>query len=103
MPRGTRKQLGLNVHEWSGVRFDEDAQRFGYILWSAFAADTTRFAPRTQSFMVNFRVDDLAALLAQLRAAGVQCRLAHRAKSVRPLRLGHGRRGTRIELWQPPA
>ncbi len=95
------KHLGLNVDDWGGVRFDEDEQRAGYTLWSAFPADTTHFAPSTQPFMINFRVDDLEALLARLRAAGVE---------VDP-RIDEGEfgrfgwimdpDGTRIELWQP--
>ena len=66
------RHLGLNVEEWGGVRFNEDAQRPGYTLWSPFAADTGYFGPGAQPYMINFRVDDLDALLAQLRVAGVE-------------------------------
>lgn len=47
------EHLGLQVDDWGGVRFDEDEERAGYTLWSAFAADTTCFAPSTQPFMVT--------------------------------------------------
>lgn len=97
------EHLGLSVDDWGGVRFDEDEGRAGYTLWSAFAADTTYFAPSTQSFMVNFRVDDLDALLAQLRAAGVE--VDPRIEESEFGRFGWimDPDGTRIELWQPPA
>jgi predicted enzyme related to lactoylglutathione lyase len=95
------KHLGLQVDDWGGVRFDEDEQRAGYTLWSAFPADTTHFAPSTQPFMVNFRVDDLDALLARLRDAGVE--VDQRIDEGEFGRFGWimDPDGTRIELWQP--
>jgi len=96
------QHLGLNVEEWGGVRFDEDAQRRGYTLWSPFAADTGYFGPGAQSYMINFRVDDLDALLAQLRSAGVE--VDERVDQSEFGRFGWitDPEGTRIELWQPP-
>ncbi|MHA6205421.1 VOC family protein [Dyella soli] len=97
------RHLGLPVEEWGGARFGEDPSRAGYTLWSPFAADTTYFAPSTQPYMVNFRVDDLDALLAQLRAAGVT--VDDRVDESEYGRFGWimDPEGTRIELWQPPA
>jgi predicted enzyme related to lactoylglutathione lyase len=53
--------------------------------------------------MINFRVDDLDALLAQLRAAGVT--VDERTDTNELGRFGWimDPDGTRIELWQPPA
>ncbi|MHB1058290.1 MAG: VOC family protein [Rhodanobacter sp.] len=97
------KHLGLTVEEWGGARFDEDEKRAGYVLWSPFAADTTYFGPGTQSCMINFRVDDLDALLAQLRADGVE--VDERVDQSEFGRFGWiiDPEGTRVELWQPPA
>ena len=39
-------------------------------VWSTFAADTDYFGRREQQAMVNYRVSDLDAMLAQLRDAG---------------------------------
>ena len=96
------KHLGLAAEDWGGVRFNEDEQRAGYTLWSPFAADTTYFAPSPQPYMVNFRVDDLDALLTQLRAEGVE--VDERVESSEFGRFGWvmDLEGTRIELWQPP-
>ena len=71
--------------------------------WSTFPADTKYFGPGrpAQAAMVNYRVDDLDALLAQLAAAGV---------TIDPKRddASYGRfawitdpEGNRLELWQP--
>jgi len=97
------EHLGLPVDDWGGVRFDEDEARAGYTLWSAFAADSACFAPSTQPFMVNFRVDDLDALQAQLRVAGVE--VDPRVDESEFGRFGWimDPDGTRVELWQPPA
>ncbi|MEO8998199.1 MAG: VOC family protein [Rhodanobacter sp.] len=97
------EHLGLNVDNWGGVRFNEDEGRAGYTLWSPFAADTQHFAPSTQPYMINFRVDDLDALLAQLRTAGIV--VDERIDQSEFGRFGWimDPEGTRIELWQPPA
>lgn len=96
------QHLGLDVDEWGGVRFAEDERRPGYTLWSPFAADTGYFGPGIQPYMINFRVDDLDALLAQLRADGVA--VDERTDSSEYGRFGWviDPEGTRIELWQPP-
>jgi predicted enzyme related to lactoylglutathione lyase len=97
------KHLGLSVHDWGGASFDEDESRNGQTLWTPFAADTKYFAPSTQPYMVNFRVDDLHGLLAQLRDAGVE--VDPRVDESEFGRFGWimDPEGTRIELWQPPA
>jgi predicted enzyme related to lactoylglutathione lyase len=73
----------------------------GMTAWSLFPADTKYFGPGTQQAMINYRVDDLDALLNQLRAAAVE---------IDPKRedYDYGRfawivdpEGNRVELWQP--
>jgi catechol 2,3-dioxygenase-like lactoylglutathione lyase family enzyme len=97
------EHLGLSVDDWGGVRFDEDVSRPGYTLWTPFAADTGYFGPGAQPYMINFRVDDLHALLAQLRAAGVA--VDERVEDTEYGRFGWitDPDGMRIELWQPPS
>ena len=70
-------------------------------VWSAFPADTGYFGPGPSPFMVNYRVRDLGAMLAQLRAAGV-------AVEERVMDEPYGRfgwatdpEGNRFELWEP--
>jgi predicted enzyme related to lactoylglutathione lyase len=77
-------------------------QEGGSTVWSAFAEDTDYFGRRTQGFMINYRVDDLDAMLAQLRDAGV-------AVDDKVQDDGYGRfgwatdpEGNRFELWEPP-
>src|SRR4030088_3238513 len=73
-----RKHLGLELEEFGGVTFreseasSEGPKRQSYTVWSPFPADTDYFAPSDKPFMINFRVADLDALLAQLRREGVK-------------------------------
>jgi predicted enzyme related to lactoylglutathione lyase len=96
------QHLGLKVEEFGGTLFRDDASLPGYLVWAPFKDDTTYFDPSTQPFMVNFRVDDLDALLAALRAAGVQ--VDARVDESEFGRFGWimDPEGNRVELWQPP-
>jgi len=96
------QHLGFKVEEFGGVQFYDDNARPGFTLWSPFKQDTKYFEPGTKDFMINFRVDDLHALLAQLRAAGVEV-------DAKVDESEYGRfgwiidpDGNRIELWEPP-
>ena len=97
------KHLGLPLEDWGGVRFDEDASRPGSTLWAPFAADSGYFEPSKQPYMINFRVDDLDALLGQLRAAGVTVDERTDNNELGSFGWIMDPDGTRIELWQPPA
>ena len=71
-----RDRLGLPIEAWGGSvlhwRHLDDAEERGYTVWSPFALDADKFDPSEQPFMVNYRVADLVALLAELREAGVE-------------------------------
>jgi predicted enzyme related to lactoylglutathione lyase len=67
------QQLGL-TGDW-GVNFDwvqaDDPTKKGSTAWSPFPADTKYFAPSEKEFMINYLVEDLVTLVAELKAAGV--------------------------------
>ena len=70
-------------------------------VWSTFPADTAYFGPGPAPFMVNYRVRDLDAMLAQLRSAGAQ--VEDRIEDHDYGRFGWAvdPEGNRFELWQP--
>jgi len=90
-------RLHFEVQPWGGAKLTQP----GTAVWTPFPTDTKYFEPSTQPFMVNFRVDDLDALLSDLVASGVE---------VVPERMeeAFGRfawivdcEGNRVELWEP--
>jgi predicted enzyme related to lactoylglutathione lyase len=92
-----RNCLGLDVDENGLWR-----QEAGPTVFATFESETDYFGSRGQQTMLNFRVRDLDAMLAQLRARGADV-----AKDVQNME-GVGRfgwvtdpEGNRIELWQP--
>jgi catechol 2,3-dioxygenase-like lactoylglutathione lyase family enzyme len=102
-----RRHLGIDIAEWGGAAFRwEDGRNpdgSGTTVWSIFDATTDYFSPGGASFMINYRVEDLEALLAALRTEG--CDVDDRVE-----RSEHGAfgwvtdpEGNRAELWQPPA
>jgi len=100
-----RTHLGLQVEEWGGVAFrwaDDGRSAQGTTIWSPFKEDTTYFAPSAASFMVNYRVDDLHALLAKLREEG--CAVNDKVEESEYGKFGWvmDPEGNKLELWQPP-
>src|SRR5690606_23941075 len=70
-----QKHLGIPLEPWGGAVLrwpDDGAEDGGLTVWNVAKPDTAWFAPSDASFMINYRVDDLDELLADLRAAGVE-------------------------------
>ena len=102
-----REHLGIPVtneygypFKWKGV---EDPDEDGATIFSIFAGDTDYFAPSKSSFMVNYRVDDLHALLAKLREEGVKVDEKIDESEYGKFGWAYDPDGNKIELWEPPA
>ena len=101
------KALAAWYREHLGVPLDADAtygmfaDKEAKLVWSTFPADTKYFAPSSASFMINYRVADLDAMLAQLRAAGAT--VDDKVEDHDYGRFGWAidPEGNRFELWQP--
>jgi glyoxylase I family protein len=72
-------------------------------VWSLFPADTDYFGRGEQHLMVNYRVTDLDAMLAQLREAGVELDEKTDEHEYGRFAWGVDPEGNRFELWQPQA
>jgi catechol 2,3-dioxygenase-like lactoylglutathione lyase family enzyme len=77
-------------------------QGVGPTVFATFESETDYFGSRAQQTLLNFRVRDLDAMLAQLRSMGAD--VAHETQDME----GVGRfgwvtdpEGNRVELWQP--
>lgn len=64
------EHLGIPIQDGGSLAFD-GPESAGMTVFAHFPADTKYFGDAPQQAMVNFRVDDLDALLTQLKGAGV--------------------------------
>lgn len=102
-----QKHLGIDVQDWGGTAFTwTDAAGNpvkGSTVWSIGAAEGNQFAPSKSTFMVNYRVEDLDALLQVLREEG--CNVLEKADDSEYGKFGWvmDPEGNKVELWQPPA
>jgi predicted enzyme related to lactoylglutathione lyase len=99
--------VALNAWYRDGLGLDVDEHGLwqpagGPTVFATFEHDTDYFGSPSQQVMLNFRVDDLDAMLAQLRTTG-----AGVAAETQEME-GVGRfgwvtdpEGNRVELWQP--
>lgn len=97
-----RDHLGIDLLDWGGAVFQWGDT--GTTVWSVFAGDSDYFGPERNQFMVNYRVDDLRAMLDQLRAAGVEVLdKIEESEQLGTFGWAVDIDGNRFELWQPPA
>lgn len=102
-----RQHLGLDVEGWGGVTFKwhSPGQPYpdGATVWSIFPAQSDYFAPSSAPFMINYRVEDLHALLATLREEG--CDVDSKTDESEYGKFGWvmDPEGNKVELWEPPA
>jgi len=96
-----RDHLGVGVVEGQTYAAFESAGGGEQAVWSTFASDTDYFGPGDSTLMINYRVDDLSAMLAQLRDAGVE--VDDRVEEYDYGRFGWAvdPEGNRFELWEP--
>ena len=94
------QHLGIDLADFGGVQFRWEPG--GSTTWAVFDGDTDYFGRREQAFMVNFRVTDLDAMLAQLRAGGVEVIDGVEESEFGRFGWAVDPEGTRFELWEPP-
>lgn len=78
-------------------------QQAGTTVFAPFKADTGYFAGPGQHFMLNFRVRDLEAMLAQLEAAGITVTRDPETYPNGRFARVHDPEGNAVELWQEEA
>lgn len=68
------QNLGLPVEQYGTMfrwRHADEPDKEGSTVWSPFKKDTTYFEPSKKDFMINYRVENLEALVEQLKKDGV--------------------------------
>ena len=98
------EHLGLEVSDY-GTNFEwrdvDDPEKKGLTVWSPFKETTNYFDPSPKDFMINYQVDDIEALVEQLKKEGVT--LLDEIQSSDYGKFVHlmDPEGNKIELWQP--
>ena len=99
-----KEHLGFHT-DTHGTMFSfreaDDPQKTAYLQWSPFPADTDYFGPPEQSFMLNYRVEGIEALVEKLEAEGVTICDAIETYSYGKFVHILGPEGEKIELWEP--
>ncbi|MFC3148423.1 VOC family protein [Piscinibacterium candidicorallinum] len=102
-----QKHLGIDVQPWGGAAFSwagpDNPQGVGTTVWNVNAADSDYFAPSTASFMINYRVADVHALIKTLREEGCDVQGEVQESEYGKFGWVMDPEGNKIELWEPPA
>ncbi len=98
------ENLRLVPNEYGSLfEFREGAnpEKIGYNQWGPFKSDTTYFEPSKKEFMINFRVENIEALIEELRANGIT--IAMEIESYEYGKFAHiiDPNGLKLELWEP--
>jgi predicted enzyme related to lactoylglutathione lyase len=92
--------LGITP-DWGTSLVFNGPEAAGMTIFAHFPADTAYFGDGPQQSMVNFRVDDLDQLLAQLAEAGVRIDPKRADESYGRFAWIWDLEGNRVELWEP--
>jgi len=99
-----KTHLGLNTNQYGAVfewHQGADSTKKGFTQWSPFKEKATYFEPSTKDFMINYRVENIEALVAELKANGVT--VVDTIETVDYGKFVHilDMEGNKLELWEP--
>lgn len=84
--------------EYGGAVWQQAA---GPTVFAPFAADTDYFGSKEQAWMVNFRVRNLDAMVAQLRKSNIEVKVDPEKYPNGRFAWLHDPEGNPVELWEP--
>lgn len=99
------KNLGIDINAWGSSSFESrnlhNPEVVDSLQWSPFKTGDTYFAPSKKQFMINYRVQNIEGLVAQLQANGVtildEMATYDYGKFIHIM----DAEGNKIELWEP--
>lgn len=101
-----KTHLGFDTTPY-GTSFEwlraNDSEKKGITQWNTFEEQTTYFAPSTKEFMINYTVENLEALVEELKKENVT--ILDKIESYDYGKFVHimDPEGNKIELWEPKA
>ena len=100
------QNLGIELESWGGAILkwaDDMSNDGGLTVWNAADRNTQWFSPSSSSFMLNYRVDNMAEMLAQLRRNGVEILKGPESHENGKFAWIIDPDGNKVELWEPMA
>ena len=96
--------LGINTGQYGAVfewHQGADSTKKGFTQWTAFKETTKYFEPSTKDYMINYRVENMDALVELLKKEGVT--IADTVETASYGKFLHimDLEGNKVELWEP--
>ncbi len=101
-----QKHLGMPLESWGGavLRWPNDTGTDkGLTVWTVADKDSKWFSPSDAAMMINYRVDNLDEMLAQLRAADVEVVKGPESAENGKFAWIMDPEQNKVELWEPMA
>ena len=98
------KNLGLPLEPWGGAILkwpDDSSEDRGLTVWNVAKSDSEWFSPSRSSFMINYRIDNMAEMLAQLERNGVEIVKGPESAENGKFAWILDPDGNKVELWEP--
>ena len=99
-----QQHLGIELSDFGGAVLrwpDDKADDKGLTVWALADKDSQWFSPSDSAFMINYRVDNLDELLAQLRAANIDVVGGPESHENGKFAWIMDPDGNKVELWEP--
>ncbi len=99
-----QKHLGMPLEGWGGAVLrwpDDTAEDKGLTVWHVAGRESQWFSPSDSTFMINYRVDDLDALIHQLRNEGIEIVAGPESHENGKFAWIMDPDGNKVELWEP--
>lgn len=99
-----KEHLGMQLEDFGGAILkwpDDKAEDSGLTVWALADKDSEWFSPSQSSFMINYRVDNLEELLAQLTAANIEIVGGPESHENGKFAWIMDPDGNKVELWEP--
>ena len=98
------KNLGIQLEPWGGAILrwtDDKSDDRGLTVWHVAEKNTEWFKPSASSFMINYRIDNMADMLETLRRNGVEILKGPDSDDNGTFAWLLDPVGNKVELWEP--